>query len=85
MGIVTKFFRDFIKFVGVGAVFMLWLLKRFKKRPWLVFLLAMIITGIVEYITGVLMFEIYHKTWWDYTGLFLNINGYVCLRYQRID
>ena len=52
----------------------------FKKKPWLVFLLAMLITGIVEYITGVLMFEIYHRTWWDYNGLFLNINGYVCLR-----
>lgn len=73
-------YGPYLPVYGVGAVFMLWLLKRFKKRPWLVFLLAMIITGIVEYITGVLMFEIYHKTWWDYTGLFLNINGYVCLR-----
>ena len=26
------------------------------------------------------MFKIYHRTWWDYTGLFLNIDGYVCLR-----
>ena len=26
------------------------------------------------------MFELYHRRWWDYTGLFLNINGYVCFR-----
>ena len=26
------------------------------------------------------MFKVYNRTWWDYTGLFLNIGGYVCLR-----
>ena len=24
--------------------------------------------------------EIWHKRWWDYTGLFMDIHGYVCLR-----
>ncbi len=73
-------YGPYLPVYGFGAVIMLWLLKRFKKDPLMVFLLSMLVTGIVEYITGVLLFKIYHKTWWDYTGLLLNIDGYVCLR-----
>lgn len=73
-------YGPYLPVYGVGAVCMLWLLKRFKKKPWLVFLLAMLVTGIVEYVTGVLLFKLYHRTWWDYNGLFLNIDGYVCIR-----
>ncbi len=65
---------------GLGAVFIVLLLKRFKSKPILFFLLVMLVTGVLEYIAGVLLYEIYHKTWWSYEGLFLNIDGYVCLR-----
>lgn len=73
-------YGPYLPVYGFGAIIMTYLLKRFKKDPLVVFLLAMLITGIVEYLTGYLMFTIYHRSWWDYTGLFLNINGYVCLR-----
>ena len=73
-------YGPYLPVYGFGAVFMLWILKRFKKDPLVVFLLAMLITGIIEYLTGYLMFNIYHRSWWDYTGAFLNINSYVCLR-----
>lgn len=73
-------YGPYLPVYGFGAIIMTYLLKRFKKDPLIVFLLAMLITGIVEYITGYLMFTIYHRSWWDYTGLLLNINGYVCLR-----
>ena len=73
-------YGPYLPVYGFGAIIMTYLLKRFKKNPLVVFLLAMLITGIVEYITGYLMFTIYHRSWWDYTGLLLNINGYVCLR-----
>ena len=39
-----------------------------------------ILTGIVEFLVGEMMVTIWHKRWWDYTGLFLNIDGQVCLR-----
>lgn len=60
-------YGPYLPVYGFGAVFMLWLIKRFKKDPLIVFLLGVLITGIVEYITGYLMFHIYHRTWWDYT------------------
>ena len=65
---------------GFGAVFMVLLLKRFKNNKIIFFIMACLVTGILEYITGYAMNMIWHKRWWDYTGLFLNINGYVCLR-----
>lgn len=73
-------YGPYLPVYGFGAVLMALLLKRFKKNPLIVFILAMLVTGILEYLTGYLLWEIYHKMWWDYTGLFLNIDGYVCLR-----
>jgi uncharacterized membrane protein len=39
----------------------------------------MIVCGILEYITGWYLFNFKGARWWDYTGYFLNINGYICL------
>jgi len=68
-------YGPFLPVYGWGALLMTILL-----RPIAVFFLAAIITGVLEYLTGHIMFLIWNKRWWDYTGLFLNINGYVCLR-----
>lgn len=73
-------YGPYVPVYGLGAIIMLPILKRYKKNPIIIFLGAMLLTGIVEYFTGWLMWTLYHKTWWDYTGLLLNINGYVCLR-----
>lgn len=73
-------YGPYLPVYGFGAVILVLLLKKFKKNPLVVFLFAMFVTGVVEYFTGYLMWQIYHKMWWDYTGLFLNIDGYVCLR-----
>ena len=64
---------------GVGAVF-LSMLKPLKKNPIFLFILSIIITGLLEYIVGYISVNIFNQRLWDYTGLFLNINGLVCLR-----
>ena len=74
------FYGPYLPVYGSGAVILMLTLKKIKNRPFLVFLLSMLITGIVEYITGYVMYAMYKKVWWDYTGLFLNIDGYVCFR-----
>lgn len=73
-------YGPYLPVYGLGALLIYLLLNRFKKQPLLVFLLSFVITGVVEYLTGLWMWEVYHKRWWDYTGLFLNIDGYVCFR-----
>lgn len=73
-------YGPYLPVYGIGALLMLVTLKRFKNNPFVVFILAMLVTGITEYLAGALVYKIYHEMWWDYTGLLLNINGYVCLR-----
>lgn len=73
-------YGPYLPVYGFGAIFLVYFLKKYKDKPILIFILSILITGITEYITGYLMETIFKRTWWDYTGLFMNLNGYVCLR-----
>ncbi|MCL2025123.1 MAG: putative ABC transporter permease [Coriobacteriia bacterium] len=64
---------------GTGAVSLLVLLGRWRRNPFIVFFGAMLVAGVLEYATGAALMAIWHERWWDYTGLPLNIQGYVCL------
>ena len=59
-------YGPYLPVYGFGAVLMVVFLKRFKKNPLVVFLLAMIVTGVLEYFTGYILWELYHKMWWTY-------------------
>lgn len=73
-------FGPYLPVYGFGALLMALFLHQFKHRPIMVFVMGMLITGVLEYITGWGMWQIWHHRWWDYTGLFMNLGGYVCLR-----
>ena len=53
----------------------------FQDKPFMVFLLGMLICDAVEYITSVLMETLFHARWWDYTYEFANIKGRICLKH----
>ena len=74
------FFGPYLPVYGFGALFILLLTRPFRRHPAAVFFGSIPITGILEYFTGLVMFRVWHDRWWDYRGLFLNIDGYVCLR-----
>ena len=64
---------------GFGGVLILTALKRFREKPFLLFVAAVILCGIVEY-TGAWLLETFkHIKYWDYSGYFFNIQGRVCL------
>ena len=73
-------YGPYLPVYGFGAVIIMLLVGKFHKNPMIVFVGSMIITGILEYITGALMWYIWHERWWDYSDLYLNINGFVCLQ-----
>ena len=50
-----------------------------KDYPILVFILGVIITSTLEYITSWVMEILFKTRWWDYSERFMNINGRVCL------
>ncbi|MCI9337641.1 MAG: DUF975 family protein [Lachnospiraceae bacterium] len=64
---------------GTGSVMMLLLLNRFRRKPVLEFVLAVLLCGCVEYFTSVYLEYVHDGTrWWDYTGYFLNLHGRIC-------
>lgn len=49
------------------------------KQWWLIFILSVILTGVLEYATSFAMEKLFHARWWDYSNRKFNINGRVCL------
>lgn len=72
-------YGPYLPIYGAGAVF-IYFLKPLKKHPILLFISSMLITGILEYIIGLYCLKINNIRLWEYTGLFMNIQGFVCLR-----
>ncbi|QSX04909.1 hypothetical protein JYG23_09415 [Sedimentibacter sp. zth1] len=64
---------------GFGALIVVTVLSPYKFNVFLVFVLGMLFTSTLEYITSFLMEKIFHSSWWDYSDKKFNINGRVCL------
>ena len=76
-------FLPFINIYATGAIMICILAYKFRKNPFLVFFIAFISTGILEYFSGLVIYEFFGLRFWDYNTEILNfgnIGGYVCLR-----
>ncbi len=77
-------FLPWINIYAIGAILILLTTYQFRKNPFLVFLISTIVTGLLELISGWLIFTIGNGTrYWDYNVEILNfgnIGGFVCLR-----
>ena len=65
---------------GVGGVFMTLTLSPFKDNYIVLFLLAIVFTTALEYVTAVIMEGIFHTSWWDYTMEKFNYKGRISLK-----
>ena len=69
-------------YVFGGAAYTL-LVYPYKENPLLVFVLCVAVSGTMEYITGWVLYNVFHTRLWDYNTEiwnYGNIDGYVCLR-----
>lgn len=67
---------------GFAAVFILLALDTFNVENKIVlFLLAMFIASVVEFITGVILEKLTGSKWWDYSDKPFNLMGHICLEY----
>ena len=77
-------FLPWINIYAIGAVLIILLCMKFRKNPWLVFLLSVLVSGVVEFVAGWLVYTIGNgMRYWDYNTEILNfgnIGGFVCLR-----
>ena len=64
---------------GCGALLITLVLNNYKDDWFVVFCMAVILCGLLEYFTSWLMEKIFHARWWDYSKNKFNINGRICL------
>lgn len=66
---------------GYGMLLIVFLLRNYTDNPLVLFILAMVICMVLEYLTSYFMELIFKARWWDYSDKKYNINGRVCLEY----
>jgi uncharacterized membrane protein len=64
---------------GFGALLVINLFGRYQDDLLALFLLSVIVTSAVEYVTSFAMEKLFHLSLWDYSGRKWNLNGRVCL------
>lgn len=77
-------FLPWINIYAIGSLLILVVCWKLRRWPWVVFLVSLVITGILEFVAGWLVYTIGNGTrYWDYNTEiwnFGNIEGFVCLR-----
>lgn len=70
----------FCPIYGTGAVLVIQLFSKYENDLLALFLLSMVTTSVVEYVTSYLLEKIFHLSLWDYSKRPFNLNGRICLR-----
>ena len=69
---------------GLAAVFCAIFLPELKDNVVILFMGGVILTTVLEYITGRIMENLFHKKLWDYSQKKFNLDGYICLQYALL-
>ena len=67
---------------GVGALIVMMILTPVADRLVVLFFASMVLTTLLEYLTGLVLEKIFHAKWWDYSDRPFNIQGYICLEFS---
>ena len=64
---------------GISSIIMIFYLEQYRDNVITVFLLAVFVCSIMEYLVSYIMEKLFNARWWDYSNRKFNINGRVCL------
>ena len=64
---------------GWGCLILTYMLDRYKSNLVVLFVMAIVICSILEYLTSYFMEKIFKTRWWDYSDKRFNLNGRICL------
>lgn len=64
---------------GLGLLVMLLVCSDNGKSLWGFIIRCGLAATAMEYITSYWMEYVFHKRWWDYSDMFMNVNGRICL------
>ena len=77
-------FLPWINIYAIGAIIIYFLTHKYKKNPLKVFLISVLATGVLEFISGYVMYTFFNGfRCWNYNTEILNfgnIGGFICLR-----
>jgi len=69
---------------GFGVLIVLIILEPLRENLLLLYVGSVVLTSLLELITGFLMEKLFHQRWWDYTDDPFNIGGYICLKFSLL-
>ena len=69
---------------GCGVLVVIVILTPLKENFLLLFAGSIMLTTVIEFITGFLLEKLFHNQWWDYSNEHFNICGYVCLKFSLL-
>lgn len=72
----------FCPIYGFGIISLIIFLNPLINYPLLFTLGAIIVTSIIEYITGFILESIFKTKWWDYSDKKFNLHGRICLKFS---
>lgn len=64
---------------GVGGVAITLFLMQYYEKPITLFVMAVVLCAVLEYVTSYVMEKLFKARWWDYSKKKYNINGRICL------
>ena len=71
-------FGPWLPIYGSGGIVVLTVCSRFRRKPVMEFLTAILLCGTIEYFAAWYLETRYHVRWWSYDGYFLNLHGRIC-------
>ncbi|MBS4193030.1 putative ABC transporter permease [Bacillus sp. FJAT-49705] len=82
-----KFFKEgffrgpFKPMHGFAPVLLVWFIG--PSTHWsIILLLCLIIPTTVEYVSGFLLYTFFHRRWWDYSKIPMQLQGHICLSFS---
>ncbi len=66
---------------GFGFLTAVYFLEPIKDQYALIFFGTATACTIVELIAGIILYQLFHMRWWDYSTYKLNFKGYICFRF----
>lgn len=74
----------FCPIYGFGVSLVIIFLTPYRSNILLLYVASVLVVTLLEGLTGWAMDKIFHNKWWDYSGMPLNIGGYVCLLFSLV-
>jgi len=69
---------------GTGIVIVLLVLTPVKDNPLILFFCSIILTTLLELVTGFVLERFFNTKWWDYSVQKYNFKGYICVKFSFI-